>query len=78
MLLSEDDRRKRGRQFVVGIQMTVISWCLEFVAGVIVMTSAVSVITGAEGGQGKLLPDLFFSFIVIPASYLLNNEIKGR
>ena len=76
MLLSVDEQRKRGRQFVVGIQMTVISWCLEFVAGVFIMIMTACAAYGFIWVPGLWISDICVSFIVIPASYLFNNEIN--
>ena len=76
LAFSEEDQRRRGRQFVVSIQMTFISWSLEFVAGVIIMTTIASLAYGASLIPFMFLPDMCVSFLAIPASYLVNDKIN--
>ena len=76
VLLSEEARIKRNRQFVVNIQMTVISWSLEFITGAFVLSILTMREYGVYFGPALILPDVCVSFIVIPAYYLFNNEVN--
>ena len=56
--------------------MTVISWLIEFIAGVFIMTISASIEYGVRWGPAIFIPDICVNFIVIPASYLFNNEVN--
>ena len=73
-LLSERTRRQRKREFQVSVQIQCISWMFEFVGfWILAMCSFVS---GSNDILEVLL--LFFSFVLIPLTYLMNNKItKG-
>ena len=78
--LSEESRIKRGRQRTVNIQMTITSWSLEFVTGVILII-VITVVQCAEverfwPGGSFIALDAILNSIVIPSSYLLNNEVN--
>ena len=82
--LSEESRIKRHRKTTINLQMTVISWSLEFVAGLTSLIMLVRYLLPAGNlvidsySQTRyfiiLLP-MFLNFIIIPSSYLLNTEI---
>ena len=84
--LSEESKIKRHRTKTINLQMTFISWLIEFVAGLSCLPILVSHFTPARHfiksfygfSYGRVfLPflPLFFNFIMIPSSYLLNTEI---
>ena len=63
---------------MVGLQMTFISWSLEFLVGIIA-TAGILFKLGGDDKAWKyvILPlDLFLNSIIIPGSYLLNNEVN--
>ena len=75
--LSEDSIRKRRRRNTIGIQITVISWVLEFLSGFILVSRYWTMQTN----QGSQWTDRMFGFfdifvclVLIPSSYLLNDE----
>lgn len=56
---------------MVNVQMTVFSWCLEFLAGAIAVTGLFF---------NKLMIcvafDICLNFVLIPGSYMLNNQVN--
>ena len=77
--LSETAKLKRRRIGNVNIQMTVISWLLEFFTGLGGIVMAVQ----SQKPDSDInfiaciwLLDAFLNFIVIPSSYLMNNEVN--
>ena len=75
-LLSEDSRRKRNRNITINIQMTAISWLVEFVAGIIVLVTATFIMNDATS-QILAVTDSFLCFVVIPSSYILKLRPSG-
>ena len=73
-LLSEESRIKRNRQKTINIQMTFISWLLEFVAG-FVGGLQISVHMDPTIIFFIILIFVFLNFIMIPSTYLLNTQI---
>ena len=89
--LSEEYILKRRRRLTIGIQITIISWLLELLSGIIMFTRH------SNGTFLFVLSDRFDSedstinsqihesftayfgavanFILVPGSYLLNNEV---
>ena len=61
--------------------MTVVSWLLEFFTGII----AISINIHSENPDSNVdlifsvvVMDAFLNFVLIPGSYLLNNEINKK
>ena len=75
-LLSEDSRRKRNRNITINIQMTAISWLVEFVAGIIVLVTATFIMNDYTS-QILAVTDSFLCFVVIPSSYILKLRPSG-
>ena len=82
MALSEESKLKRRREKTVNLQMTAISWFLEFTAGTIGM--ALRNMEWAFNVRDLNVAlwlwaiDIGLNFIVIPSSYILSNGvIKG-
>ena len=80
-LLTEDSKRRRNRQKIVGIQMTMVSWFLELLTGVLMM-----ILNLFGTGKGTLhtlvtdhyilvFIDVFLCGVLIPSTYILNGDI---
>ena len=80
-LLSEESRIKRHRTKTINLQMTALSWAIEFVTGLLCMIQLVLVDVqepihkSATFYAAMSLSTIFLSFIVIPFTYLLNTEV---
>ena len=75
--LSEESIRKRRRRNTIGIQIAFISWLLEFVAGILYICRYWMMQADLYSEWGYRLFNLFdllMCFVLIPSSYLLNNE----
>ena len=76
-VLSEDSKQRRRRRNTVNLQMTIFAWSLEFVAGIVNLF--VGIETWKNGNIDfityMVIFDGFLNFIIIPSSYLLNNEV---
>ena len=75
--LSEESKIKRRRRNTIGIQITAISWALEFIGGSITLVRY-WLFQIQHGGEWVdrifALFDFFVCMIPIPLSYLLNEE----
>ena len=76
--LSEESIRKRRRKNTIGIQITVISWLLELLGNIIMVSRY---LTWQHVDDTELSNDRIFHFfgifvtlILLPGSYLLNSE----
>ena len=89
--LSEESRIKRNRKNTINLQMTIISWSLEFVAGLISLIivrrshllPAGNVVVDSHISNYIMRVFIFFSpvflnFILIPSSYLTNTAINKK
>ena len=74
-LLSEEARIKRYRKKTINIQMTCISWSLEFVSGLIGMLQLVTQMKSASIFLPLAVFSTLLNFIIIPTTYLLNTEL---
>ena len=77
--LSEESRRKRRRTNKVNIQMTVLSWFLEFInglVGLVIRFNTTNPYSDANLIVLIVFLDASINFIVIPSSYLFNNEVN--
>ena len=75
--LSEESIRKRRRRNTIGIQITIISWFLEFFAGLINLSRYWMMQDNQESEWTDrlfIVFDTFVFFVLVPSSYLLNNE----
>ena len=73
-LLSEESRRKRKRSNAINIQITFITWLLEFSAGIL---CAVVYFTASKVASRWLaFLDMTLNFILIPSSYIINNDVN--
>ena len=89
--LSEESILKRRRRDTIGIQITIISWLLELLSGIIMITrhsngTFLFVLSPQFYSEDSTLTppihESFFAyfgavanFILVPGSYLLNNEV---
>ena len=76
-LLSEDSILKRRRKNVIGMKITAISWMLEFLSGFILLLRFRHYQTIKEHEWTDKIFHLFglaLTTILIPGSYLLNDE----
>ena len=75
--LSEESKIKRRRRTTIGIQITAISWILEFFGGIIAL-GRFWMFQTKDGGEWAdrifSLFGIFICMVLIPLSYLLNNE----
>ena len=75
--LSKEAILKRRRRNTIGIQITFISWMLEFVAGIAYIARYVMLQRNQDDAWTDRLFaifDFFVCLILIPGSYLLNDE----
>ena len=75
-ILSEESRRKRTRNITINIQMTAISWLVEFVSGIIVLVTATFIMNDYTS-QILAVIDILICFVVIPSSYILKLKPRG-
>ena len=73
-LLNDNAKRRRKHTETVSIQLSVVTWLIEFITGVLLITLftlgdnvAIIIIIG--------LLDTIMSFVAIPGAYILNTEI---
>ena len=76
--LSEEYRLKRHRRFTISIQMTITSWLLEFLTGIITLSNAF--IFGQDASHEMTTQilvgvHLVLYIIIIPGSYILSTEV---
>ena len=77
-MLSDDSQIRRQRRFTISIQMTVTSWFLELVTGVITLINSFIFAHDASleiSTQILVAIHLFLYFVVIPGSYLLSTQV---
>ena len=70
-MLYEETKRKRQRTKTINIQITVISWSLEFIAGLIFI-----LIWFIENRRIVIISDMVVNFILIPLVYVMNNDVN--
>ena len=81
-LLSEASRIKRNRTKTINIQMTCISWSLEFVAGLFgilqLMAGWLRLVTQLQSATiflSLILLSVSLNFVIIPGTYLLHTDM---
>ena len=79
MALSDDYRKRRHRRYTISLQMTVTSWSLELVTGIIALGNTLffshhEIFNTTT--QILVFTHVFLYFVVIPGSYLLNTEVS--
>ena len=78
-MLTEEYKLKRHKQTKVSIQMTVISWSLEFLTGLLSMTAMYlsrNEETNVDVIAVIVIVDTSLNFILIPSTYVFNNEMN--
>ena len=78
LALPENTRRKRNQQVNISIQMTIMTWSLELITGIISLS--IYFISGHDDGLQTAsivlaLLTHFLHFIIIPYAYNLNNGL---
>ena len=76
--LSKESVLKRRRRHNIGIQITAMSWLLEFLASIVSLLRYCIMGTGKNSEWIDRLSQLlvlFISYILVPGSYLLNDEV---
>ena len=77
-MLSEDAKQRRRRTNAVNIQMTIFAWSLEFVTGLVNLAIGIKIHhpeSNIDFITCMVLFDGFLNFIIIPSSYIMNNEV---
>ena len=74
VILSEESKRKRHRQYTINIQITFISWALEFTSGIMALIMYFGVVWERNLLIWLLPFDIGLNFIIIPGSYITNNQ----
>ena len=81
IVLSESSKLKRRRMNKVNLQMTVISWSLEFIAGLVCLGVNFQ-IENPESNPDLIsmmvIFDTCLNFIIIPSTYIFNDEVRKR
>ena len=78
LALTESVRRKRNRQVNISIQMTILTWSLELITGIISLS--IYFISGHNDSPQAanivlVLFTHFLHFIIIPSAYILNTGV---
>ena len=76
-ILSETVRMRRQRRKTINIQMTIISWLIEFITGISVL-AMYFLYKEAYIVLALAMFNIFVSFVVIPGTYILNTEACKR
>jgi hypothetical protein len=76
-ILSETVRIRRQRRKTINIQMTIISWLIEFITGISVL-AMYFLYKEAYIVLALAMFNIFVSFVVIPGTYILNTEACKR
>ena len=78
-MLAEEYKIKRRKQSKVSIQITVISWSVEFLAGILSI-SAIYLAMNLNKNVGIIVGitifDIILNFIAIPSTYVFNTEVN--
>ena len=78
-MLSEEYKLKRHKRTKVSIQMTALSWSLEFLTGLMSMTAMYlsrNEETNVDVIASIVIADTLMNFVLIPSTYVFNNEMN--
>ena len=78
IVLSESSKLKRRRMNKVNLQMTVMSWSLEFIAGLVCLGVNFNPESSPDLISIMVIFDACLSFIIIPSTYIFNDEVRKR
>ena len=81
IVLSESSKLKRRRMNKVNLQMTVISWSLEFIAGLVCLGVNFQIENPDSSPDlisMMVIFDTCLNFIIIPSTYIFNDEVRKR
>ena len=73
-MLSEESKRNRQRQDTISLQITILAWSVEFIAGLIAISIIFISTTLDVYTEYYVKVDYILSIIVIPACYLIKTE----
>ena len=73
-LLNDIARRKRKKKLSVSIQISALTWILEFFTGVLMLISFLIPYNVTLLSHLGFF-DIILSFVLIPATYILNTEV---
>ena len=63
---------------MVNLQMTVISWSLEFIAGLVCLGVNFNPESSPDLISIMVIFDTCLNFIIIPSTYIFNDEVRKR
>ena len=76
-MIMENRQERRRRTTIVNIQITFISWSMELLSGLcLIIVRFYS--TNKLLKEWLMFADVCFNFIIIPSTYILNNEVTKR
>ena len=78
IVLSESSKLKRRRTNKVNLQMTVMSWSLEFIAGLFCLGVNFNPESSPDLISIMVIFDTCLNFIIIPSTYIFNDEVRKR
>ena len=78
VVLSESSKLKRRRRNRVNLQMTVVSWSLEFIAGLVCLGVNFYPESSPDLISVMVIFDACLNFIIIPSTYIFNDEVRKR
>jgi len=73
-MLSEKVRIKRQRRKTINIQMTIISWLIEFISGIAIL-AMYFLFNEANIVTLFAMFNTFVNFVIIPGTYILHTEV---
>lgn len=76
-LLSDEEKRKRTHRFKISLQMNVMSWILEFLAGILMAFDQLLSISNSDFYSWMFLIhviDIILCGIIVPCVYILQTE----
>ena len=73
-MLSEKVRIKRQRRKTINIQMTIISWLIEFISGIAIL-AMYFLFKEANIVTLFAMFNTFLNFVIIPGTYILHTEV---
>ena len=77
-MLSEESERKRQKQDTISLQITILAWSVEFIAGIITIFIFLMSTRLDDYTESFVSVDYILSTIVTPACYLIKTENVRR
>ena len=76
--MSEEARRNRAHRQKVSLQISILSWMVEFITGALIMLDYLLAISDSDFYDWMcwlVALDVFLCGVVIPSAYILNTEV---